>query len=196
MTSNVPSPLRHTLAIIVRPSATWRAVAADRTPVTALAAGYVAPLVAIAPIATFLARRFIGVREAYVVYRASTEAAALDAALELVLALAGLALVTALVDSFAPLFGARRNLATSFRIATFASTPTWLAAAFVLLPAFGFVELLAVGDEVFLLYAGLAALLGLPRGRALLLAACALTGAVAIAVGAGEAFARVAGSGL
>jgi hypothetical protein len=56
----------------------------------------------------------------------------------------------------------------------------------VLVPRVGFLELLALAYEIFLLHAGLATVLGVPRGKAGGLAAIAMVGAILIAVGFAE----------
>ncbi|MBD5632859.1 MAG: YIP1 family protein [Candidatus Eremiobacteraeota bacterium] len=185
-------PLRHVASLLVRPFATWRAIATERTSLVAIVLGYVLPLSSIGPVATFVARRFVGVRVEYVVYRSSVTDAFGQALFALVLTLAGLLLVAFFVDLLAPLFGARRSFAKALRVAAFAYTPVWLAGVVVLAPMLGFLQLLALAYEVFLLHAGLVEVMGIPRGRAGGLAACAVLGTVLLAVAFGELSAAVA----
>jgi len=182
----VDFPLRYAPSILVRPFSTLRRVAAERVSLVALTVFYVLPLDAIGPVATYVARRFVGVRIGHVVYRASPADAFGQAAFAFGLALAGVFLVAALVDALAPAFGARRNFGNAYRVAAFAYTPVWLAAVLVLAPRFGLLEFAAVAYEVFLLHAGLAEVMGVPRGKAGGLAACAVIGTILIAVGFGE----------
>jgi hypothetical protein len=68
----------------------------------------------------------------------------------------------------------------------------WLAAVLVLVPRLAFVQLLAVADEIYLLYVGLSIVMGVPRRKAIPLAAFAVAGTVAIGFGVGAMLARVA----
>ncbi len=179
------APLRYAASIVMKPFATWRAIAAEPTSLAGLIGGYVLPLALVGPVATFAARRLVGVRIGNVIYRSSIGEAFTQAAFSFVLVLAGLLLVTVIVALLAPAFGARRNIADAFRVATFAYTPVWLAGIFVLVPAFGFVQLLALAYEIYLLHAGLATVLGVSRAKAGGLAACAVVGAILVAVGFG-----------
>ncbi len=183
--SSVKAPLRYAASIVVRPFATWRAIAAEPISLGALVAGYALPLALVGPIATFAARRLVGVRIGNVIYRSSVGEAFAQAAFSFVLVIAGLFLVAAIVALLAPAFGARRSAGDAFRVATFAYTPVWLAGVFVLLPAFGFVQLLALAYEIYLLHAGLATVMGVGRAKAGGLAACAVVGAILLAVGFG-----------
>ncbi len=155
--------------------------------------GYVLPLVVLGPAATYVARHIAGVRIGHVVYHASVRGAAYQALWSLVLAIAGLVLVALLVDAFAPLFRVRCSFGRAIRIAAFASTPTWLAALCVLVPWLGFVQLLGLAYEIFLLHAGLAIMIGVSRGKAGALAATALGGTILIAFAFGVISARIVG---
>ncbi len=184
-------PLRFAVPLLIRPHATWRAIADARTPLVTLAFAYVVPLGAVGPIATYVQRVVVGYRVGNVVYRASPAAACAEAIYGFELALAGVLLVAALVFLLAPWFGARRDFGGAVRVAAFAYTPVWLAAVVVLVPRVGFVELLALAYEIFLLHVGLATVLGVPRGKAGGLAALAMVGAILIAVGFAELSALV-----
>jgi hypothetical protein len=189
------SLLRYAGSIIVRPFSTWRAIANEPISNARLALGYVLPLALIGPVATFFARRFVGVRVGHVVYRASTYGALTEAEFSLGMALAGLILVTLLVDVLAPFFGAGRSFGKAIRVTAFAYTPVWLAAVTVLVPWVGVIQLLAVAYEIVLLHAGIAVVMGVSRKRAGALAVCAVAGTVLIAVVFGELFAVVAHDG-
>ena len=191
----VTSLLRFVGPIIARPFATWRAVAGERISLASLAFGYALPLALIGPVATYVARRYVGLRVGHVVYRSSSEAALAQSEFSFVLAIAGLLIVALLVELLAPAFGAARSFSKSFVITAFAYTPVWLATVTVLFPPLGFLQLAALGYEVFLLHAGLTTVLGVPRARAGGLAACAVVGTILIAVAFGELSAAVAGSG-
>ncbi len=189
------SLLRYAGSIIVRPIATWRAIANDRSSLAHVTLGYALPLVVLGPAATYVTRRIAGVRVGHVVYRTSVDTAAYQAVWSLIFAIVGLVLVALLVDAFAPLFGMRCSFGRAIRIAAFASTPAWLAALLVLVPALGFVQILGLAYEIFLLQAGLAIVTGISRRKAGALAAAALGGTILIAFAFGELSAKIAGGG-
>lgn len=143
----------------------------------ALFLGYVVPLAAIGPIATYVALRVIGVGIAPGrLYRASQRVALTNAAESFAFALSGAFLIAGIIVALAPLFGARRDFKRSFAIAAYAYTPLWLGAVLLLDPRAARLQVVAVGDALVLLVLGLIALVGAPPRRAIAFAA-AIVGA-------------------
>lgn len=144
----------------------------------ALFFGYVAPLAAIGPIATYLALRVVGIsvttRE---IYRASQHVALVSAAQTFGYELGGVFLIAALIALLAPAFGASRDLGRAFAVAAYAYTPLWLAGVLVLVPRIAALQLVAAGDALALLVLGLIASIGAPPRRALVFAAVVVTAA-------------------
>jgi len=167
-------------AIVVRPGATWLAIARERTSAFALYVGYVVPLAAIGPAATYVALHVEGVRVARgIVYRASTFDAGAQAAFAFAYALAGVALVAAMLALLAPLFGTAPGFTRSLRVAAYAFTPAWLAGVLQLVPALAVAQLLALAYALYLLARGVHAVLGIPVRSAVVCAVAAVGCAIA-----------------
>ena len=164
-------------AIVARPRATWPAVARERTPVLRLYAGYIVPLAAIGPCATFVALHVIGVRISRVeFYRASVGDAFAQAAFSFAYALAGVALIAAMLSLLAPLFGATRDFGRALRVAAYAYTPAWLAGVLLVFPPLRVLQLGALAYALYLLALGARAVLAVSPRAAFAYAA----GAVAV----------------
>ena len=66
------------------------------------------------------------------------------------------------IDFFAPMFGARRDFGSAFKLAVYSYTPVWLAGVFLLAPGLRFLILTAFYG-VFILWQGLPRLMETPR---------------------------------
>ena len=145
--------------------------------------GYVVPLAAIGPVATFVALRVVGVPiAARAIYRTSAGVAFADAALAFALVLGGVVLIATLIAMLAPPFGAKRDFIRAFRISAYAYTPMLLGGALVLIPRIGgwqliALQILAAVDALVLLVMGLIAIIGTSPRRAVVFAAVVVTAA-------------------
>ena len=174
--------LRRAVAIVVRPSATWAAIAAERVPLAAVFLTYVAPLAALGPVATFVALRVEGERSGNATYHASVSTALSEAFVSYGFALAGVLLVAAIVNALAPRFGCARDYGRAYRTVAYAFTPAWLGAALIAVPGpLRYLQLAAAAYAVFELCAGLAAVMGATRSRAAAFAAASLAVALVAA---------------
>jgi len=178
--------LSRAASIVARPRPTWVAIAQERTPPLRLYIGYIVPLAAIGPLATFVAMHVVGVRISRVaLYRASVSESLLEAAMSFVYALAGAAIIAAMLDLLAPLFGASRSFARAMRITAYAYTPAWLAGALLAYPPLQALQLVALCYALYLLAFGVHAVMGVTQRAAGLYAAAAILGAVAVGFGLG-----------
>ena len=180
--------------IVVSPQRTWTSIAHERPPFAALLFGYVVPLAAIGPLATYARLHVIGVQiAAREIYRASQHVALVSAAQSFAFALGGVFLIAALITLLAPLFGATRDLARAFVVAAYAYTPLWFAGILSLVPRLAALQLVAAADAFALLVLGLVAMIGTTWRRALLFAALVVTGAFGCGYIVGVASAVVRG---
>ena len=177
------SPLTRAASLIVRPRATWATIASEDTSFVAMLFGYVVPLAAIGPVATFFALRVVGIPiAARQIYRTSAGVAFANAALAFVLVLGGIVLIATLIAMLAPPFGAARDFVRAFRISAYAYTPLLLGGGLVLVPRLGMwelgaLQLLAGADALVLLVMGLIAIIGASPRRALVFAVVVVTAA-------------------
>ncbi|GAC1626443.1 MAG: hypothetical protein NVS4B5_18110 [Vulcanimicrobiaceae bacterium] len=170
------------LVLIVRPDRAWDQIATERTSFTRLLLGYVVPLAAVGPIATFGTLRLLGIHiAAHRVFRVAESVAIAGALQSFVAALGGVFLLAALIALLAPAFHARRDFADAFRIAAYAYTPMWIAGVFagLLVPFAVPLVAVAAADALLSLVLGLIAIGGAPPRRAAIFAAAVVAATVA-----------------
>lgn len=191
---SVINPIARAAALVVSPQRTWNVIARERPSFAELLFGYVVPLAAIGPIATYVALRVLGVAvSARAVYRSSQPVALASAGQSFAFALGGVFLVAALITAFAPAFGGKRDFARSFQLAAYAYTPLWLAGVFLLVPRIASLQLVAAGDALVLLVLGIVALVGTSAKRATIFAGVVVAAAFGCGYLVGVAAAVVRG---
>ena len=113
--------------IILSPNTEWPVIAAEQTTVKDLYQGYIAPLMAIGPICSFLALLFfarglgvgaglVGMIVIYAINLAATYVVAL------------------LAQFLAPQFGGRADIVDALKLVAYSSTPAWVGGVFNLIP--------------------------------------------------------------
>jgi len=180
-------------AIVCRPQATWRRIATESTSISALALGYVVPLAALGPLATYVALRNVGARIGNgVTYHASVAEALREALSSFGFALGGVALIALLIVALAPRFGIARSFERSFRVAAHALTPVWIAGLTLLVPQLTLGLPIAAGYAIVLLALGIEIVLHVRRRRAIVFAAVVIVCALGsgFVFGAGVAIVR------
>jgi hypothetical protein len=202
MSSALPAPVSgligRVLDVLLRPRATWPAIAMEPTPVVNLFVGYVMPLAAIQALVSLVRMSMIGTSLPFgLVQRTPIAQALLATLLGFALALVGVFVLALIVNALAPTFKGTRDLNRALKIAAYAATPAWLGALFGLLPALGtLLGLLAAIYAIYLMYLGLPVLMRAPQDKAVGYTAtvviCSIVlgivvGALAAAVGFGHA---------
>jgi hypothetical protein len=182
-------PLYRVPSVFLHPRRTWLAVASEQISPGALFFGYILPLAAIGPVATFVALRIVGVRiPAVGVYRAGYAEVFAQAGASFVMALAGAVLVAWIVNQLAPVFGAQRSFARALRVAAYSLTPAWVGAALSAYRPLAPLQLIAVAYGFYLLYLGLRTVMRAPAGRAIAYAAASIAVSMLTAFAAGSLF--------
>ena len=172
------NPIVRAASLVVSPQRTWALIARERPAFAELLFGYVVPLAAIGPIATYVALRVLGVSiAAREIYRTSQHVALGSAAQSFAFAVGGVFLVAALITLLAPAFGASRDFVRAFQISAYAYTPLWLAGILLLVPRIASFQLVAAGDALALLVLGLVAMIGTTPKRATIFAAVVVVAA-------------------
>lgn len=153
--------------IITRPNTEWAVVAAEPASPAGIIAGYVAPLAAIAPIASFIGLCIIGVGIPFVAtYRTPFVSGVAQAVLSFVFAVIAIFLVAAVVNVLAPSFSGQKNWLAALKVTAYSFTPAFLAGILLVFPVLGILGLLASLWSIYLLYAGLPVLMGAPKDKA------------------------------
>jgi hypothetical protein len=165
--------------IILSPSTEWPAIAAEASSASAIYLRYVAPLVAIGVIATFLGQTLVGTSAGPLgMVRIGIFAGLAHAVLLFGLSFLQVFLISWLVDALAPTFDGQRNSLAALKVTAYSFTPGWVAAVLNVIPVLGLLGVLAALYGLYLLYLGLPVLMHNPKeksvGYTVVLVICAV----------------------
>ncbi len=177
-------------SILVRPRAEWTVIDAEPATVAGLYAGYIAPLAAIAPVATLVGMSVLGIRLPFGgSYRVPLGSAIAGTLMHYVLALVSVYVLALIIDALAPTFGGERNTIQALKVAAYASTASWIAGIAAIVPWFGFLGVFGL-YSLYLIYLGLPAVMHAPRARALGYATAVILSAIALFMVSGYVVSR------
>jgi hypothetical protein len=155
-------------AILLTPRIEWPVIADEATAAQDIYLRYVAPLVAIDVIATFLGQVLVGVPVPMLGTIRFGLGAALGAAIvHFVLTFVVVFVVAMIVDALAPTFGGQKDALRALKVTAYSFTPAWVAGILLILPSLGFVAGLLGLYGLYLLYLGLPVLMRAPTDKAL-----------------------------
>lgn len=167
--------------ILLSPVSEWPVIAAESTSARAIYLGYVAPLVAIGVVATFIGHSVIGLP---LLGRIGIAASLAQAILSFLLSFLGVYLIALIVDVLAPTFGGQRDSLAALKVTVYSFTPAWVAAVLNIIPLLGILVIIAAFYGLFLLYLGLPVLMHCPReksiGYTIVTVLCAIVTSVVI----------------
>jgi len=144
-------------AILLRPKDEWPVIETEQTDAATLYRGYIVPLAAIGPVAAWIGGSLI--------YRTPIITGLAQAIVSYILTLIGTYLFALIIDGLAPSFGGTRNRMQALKVAAYASTATWLAGIFSIIPGLSVLGLLGL-YSLYLLYLGLPVLMKVPQDKA------------------------------
>lgn len=153
--------------ILLTPRTEWDVIAAEPTTPAALYTGYIMPLAAIGPVAQVLGMSVLGVRAPLggAVYRAPIGSAIVSGLIGFVLSLLVVSIIALIIDGLAPTFGGTRSRIQALKTSAYASTASWLAGIFTLVPGLRVLAILGL-YSIYLLYLGLPVTMKVPADRA------------------------------
>lgn len=175
--------------MLLQPKAEWETIAGETTGTAELYQTYAMPLAAIGPLASVIGMTIVGITIPFIgTYRVPLMNALAGAITSFALTLAGIFLVSLIIDALAPNFGGEKNPAQALKVAVYSSTPSFLAGIFQIVPVLGLLGLLLALYGLYLLYLGLPILMKVPREKAagftvLVVVAAIVVGIVVGAVG-------------
>lgn len=144
--------------ILVRPKSEWPVIAEESTSTGALYAGYVAPLAAIPPIATVLGNLlFTGAL--------SVGESVLIGVISFAIALVSVYVLGLIASKIAPSFGGKDDLGQGIKLVAYAYTAAWIAGVINLVPPLALLSTIGGIYSLYLLYAGGAVTMAVPRDR-------------------------------
>lgn len=181
--------------ILLTPNAEWQVIDREAADSGGLYAGYIAPLAAIGPIASFVGMAIIGIRLPYIdhSFRVPLDSAAVYAVVTYVLSLVSILVLALIIDALAPTFAGKRDRGQALKVAAYASTAIWVAGVFALVPVLGFLSLLGIYG-LYLLYTGLPVLMKTPPEKSIgytivvVIAAITLWAVIGVAAGSFVSF--------
>jgi hypothetical protein len=186
--------LRRVRNILLSPATEWPVIAAEPGSARSIYLSYVAPLVAIGVVATFLGHSIVGLP---IVGRVDVGPALAHAIVSYALAFLGVYLIALIVDLLAPTFGGRRDALAALKVTAYSFTPGWVAAVFNLIPILAVLAVVGALYGLYLLYLGLPVLMRCPADKSVAYTIVAVVCAIVVwVVIAGVASCAAGGLGL
>ena len=167
--STPPGLLSRVKGMLLSPRVEWSLIAAESQATPRLYTGFVMPLAILDALIAFIHVSIVGTTEPLIgTVRVPVTGGLITALLVFGCGLSGIFVIAWIIDALAPFFGAMRNRRVASAVAAYASTPIWLATAFVPFPTlWPPLQVLAVIYHTYLLYLGLRLLIKAPRDRVL-----------------------------
>jgi hypothetical protein len=168
-------------AIILTPNEEWPKIAVESTPEGDVLRGYVLPLAAIGPVASFVGGQVFGYGAMGLSYRPGLVFGLASAVIGYVLTIVGVYVLAIIADKLAPSFGGTPNRAAAFRMVAYGATASWLAGVFGLIPSLAFFGLLGL-YSLYLFYTGASPMMKVPQDKAVGYTAVTMLCALVLAV--------------
>ncbi len=151
-------------AIILKPKDEWPKIASETKSQGEILTGYVLPLAAIGPVATFIGGQVFGHGALFVTIRPSLMSGLTTAVMSFVLFIVGVFVLSLIADFLAPKFGGQSNRLNAFKLVAYGATATCLAGIFGLVPALGVFGLLGL-YSIYLFYTGAGPMMAVPENQ-------------------------------
>ena len=160
-----PGIVARAKAMIVSPKSEWPRVASETESVRDVFVGYVVPLAAIGPAASFIGGQIFGFGALGITYRPGLIEGLTGAIANYVLGLLSIFLISWIASFLAPKFGGREDFGRAFRLCAYSFTAAWVAGIFGLVPALGILAVLGL-YSLYLFYLGAEPMMGVPKDKA------------------------------
>lgn len=152
-------------AILLSPKTEWPVIDGEQATVGSIYTGYVIPLALIPAIASFIGLSVFGMHVLGVSVKIPLGAGITGAIVRYLLSLAGTYVLALIIDALAPSFGGTRSSIQALKVSAYASTASWVAGIFALIPALTILGLLGL-YSLYLLFLGLPVLMKAPQEKA------------------------------
>jgi hypothetical protein len=144
--------------MMLAPTSEWSAVAVEPTSIGALYQGYIMPLAAIPPVATFIGMLAF--------YHIGFGGALLLAIVSYILSLIGTYAMAWLAAKLAPTFGGVDSMESGLKLIGYGLTAAWVGGIFHIIPALGIISFLFALYSFYVIYTGATPIMTVPQGRA------------------------------
>ncbi len=153
--------------LILKPTAEWTGIEAEKTSTQALYTGYIMILAAIPVVASLIGAMVFGYGvPGFVTIRPSPVSLVIGAVTQYAFTLIGVYLMAIVINMLAETFGGKKDQMQALKVAAYSATAGWLAGIFGIFPPLGILALLGL-YSLFLLYRGLPILMKAPTERAM-----------------------------
>jgi hypothetical protein len=181
-------------AILISPKTEWAVIDGESATVSSLYTGYIIPLAAIPAAAGFIGMSILGFGVFGSTIRVPILTGLTTAVAQYVGALAGVYLLALVADALAPNFGGQKNPIQALKVATYASTASWVAGIFMMVPGLRMLGILGL-YSLYLLFLGLPMLMKTPEDKAVSYTTVVIVAAVVLFVVVGTITNRLTGYG-
>ncbi|HEU5393422.1 MAG TPA: Yip1 family protein, partial [Candidatus Methylomirabilis sp.] len=153
--------------ILLNPRQEWAVIDTEVTTPVDLYKGYIIPLAAIGPVASFIGSTVFGYHLPFVgTFRTPVGSALSAMIVTYLLTLAGVYVLSLIIDALAPSFGGTKSQIQALKVAAYSSTASWVAGIFSLVPGLRWLGILGL-YSLYLLYLGLPVLMKTPAEKAM-----------------------------
>jgi len=153
-------------AILLKPVETWQTIASEPATPGDLITRYAMPLAAIAPISSFIHGQLFGYGAFGFSYKPGFMSGLSTMVVSYIVSLIGLIVGALIVDFLAPKFDGVANRTNAFKLVIYASTASWAAGIFQLIPGLGLLAILGI-YSLYLFYTGVTPIMKVPQEKAL-----------------------------
>jgi hypothetical protein len=150
--------------ILLTPKAEFERIDAEPADVQNIYVGYVAPLLAVAALCTFIGTSLIGVSALGYSYKVPMVAGLVGAVLRVIMGLVGVYIMAFITNALAPNFGSQANIGKAHQVAAYGSTAGILAGVFAIFPPLAILGIVGL-YSFYLWYVGLGKLMKTPEDK-------------------------------
>jgi len=167
--------------LLVEPRAEWAVIENEQDTVRGLMLRWVAPLSAVGPAAKLLGSQIFGYNQYGADVRPPIETALTELVVSYALSVAAVYLLARMISGLAVNFGGREHRTQAMKVAAYGGTAAFLAGGFQLVPSLQWIG--AVGlYSLYLIYAGLPALMHVTRRKAFTFTVVTLLASIGLSI--------------
>ena len=152
--------------LLLTPSEEWKVIKGESHTVAGLFTNYVMILAAIPAVAWFIGFSIVGYSGMGPTTRVPIGAGLANLVLSYILGLGSVYVIALVIDAFAPKFGGEQDFTQALKVAAFFPTSYWVGGLFYMLPTLSILAILGALYSLWLLWTGLALLMGVEDHRA------------------------------
>jgi hypothetical protein len=182
--------------MLLQPKATWDVIDTETATISGLYRSYAIPLAAIPAVCGLIGTLVFGYGSLFgVTFRPNPVWVIVQAVLQYGLSLASIYVLALIIDALAPNFGGTKSQIQAFKVATYASTASWVGGVFLLIHALSPLTILTGIYSLYLLYLGLPRLMKVAEEKAVAFTALVIAAALVVFIVIGAVVSPIARMG-